>query len=170
VEPLDRIITVAETISARAPLRVLLVDAPDSVRRALRSVLPSRALCLVEVFDGRTALEVVFGCGIDIAVADVGMEGLDGLSFVRRVRAASERESDVLPVGLLANHLYEDLVRDAADGPTFFARKPVADDSARELVERLVTSIAARRRSPRYDEQSPSSSETPTWRPRAGER
>jgi DNA-binding NarL/FixJ family response regulator len=111
------------------PLRVLLVEDDELVRRALSAAL-SRALpCDVRSFaDGETAL--VSGLDIDVAIVDLHLGRMDGLSVAAALRERTPR----VPVVLLTGAL------DLPDVPAgvVTARKPIDIASLVALMRRAV--------------------------------
>jgi len=81
-------------MSARA--RVLVVDDEMGLRRLLRQYLSREGFAVVEAENGLDALSHVRRGGIDLALVDVMLPGLDGFELVRRIRKES-----TLPIILL---------------------------------------------------------------------
>jgi len=70
-----------------APLRIaLLVDAEDSFRDFLRSLLVSQGFTVYEAGDGEEGLRVALEIRPWLILTDVNMPGMDGFEFCRRVR------------------------------------------------------------------------------------
>src|SRR6185295_3976431 len=64
--------------------RILIVDDASLVRRYYRDALERAGFAVEEAFNGVEALEKVDGC--DLAVVDVNMPQMDGLSFIKALR------------------------------------------------------------------------------------
>jgi DNA-binding response OmpR family regulator len=77
------------------PVALLAEDEPQ-MAEMVAFILESEGLKVVTVHDGLQARQVWSEGGIDIAVLDVGLPGLDGLSLCREIRAAG-----ALPVLIL---------------------------------------------------------------------
>jgi len=75
---------------------VLVVDDEDSMRALLRQYLRKEGYTVVEAADGATALAALRRGGVDLALVDVMLPGLDGFELVRRARQLSN-----LPIILL---------------------------------------------------------------------
>jgi CheY-like chemotaxis protein len=70
------------------PIRVMVVDDTDHVRRMLRNMLDLDGFAVVaEAASGAEALERVDEVAIDVAVIDYKMPALDGLETAARIRA-----------------------------------------------------------------------------------
>jgi len=70
-----------------APLRIaLLVDAEDSFRDFLRSLLVSQGFTVYEAGDGEEGLRAALEIRPWLILTDVNMPGMDGFEFCRRVR------------------------------------------------------------------------------------
>lgn len=76
--------------------RILVVDDERSVRRLLRLYLEREGYTVVEADNGLDALSLLRRGGLDVALVDVMMPGIDGFELVRRLRGES-----TLPVILL---------------------------------------------------------------------
>ncbi len=76
--------------------RILVVDDERSVRKLLRLYLEREGYTVVEADNGLDALSLLRRGGLDVALVDVMLPGIDGFELVRRLRAES-----TLPVILL---------------------------------------------------------------------
>jgi CheY-like chemotaxis protein len=116
------------------PRRVVIADDDDDIR-GLMLIAAGRAGVEIAaaVGNGRDALEVVAGGGIDLAVLDISMAGLNGLEVADAIRADAGMRSTLIllvsaSVQLLSDH---GVVTDRADS---FLLKPF---SPRVLTERI---------------------------------
>ncbi len=70
------------------PIRVMVVDDTDHVRRMLRNMLDLDGFAVVaEVASGADALKLVDEVAVDVAVIDYKMPALDGLETAAQIRA-----------------------------------------------------------------------------------
>ena len=69
--------------------RVLVVDDEHALRRLLRLYLENEGYTVVEADNGLDGLSLLRRGGIDVALVDVMLPGLDGFELVRRVRGQS---------------------------------------------------------------------------------
>ena len=97
-------------------LRVLLVDDHAIVRDGLRSLLESNGLTVAgEAAHGREAIEMARTRPADVAVVDIGMQGLNGLDAARAMR----REAPHLRIVMLTMHPEDEyVIRALREGAT----------------------------------------------------
>ena len=69
--------------------RVLVVDDEHSLRRLLRLYLEKEGYTVLEADNGLDGLSLLRRGGIDLALIDVMLPGLDGFELVRRIRSES---------------------------------------------------------------------------------
>lgn len=118
-----------------AALRLLIIDDNAQMRAIIGAVLSGAGVRnLHYAQDGREALQIIAGGGVDACFVDYEMPVLNGLDFVSRVRALPGMER-FMPLIMLTG--YSDLPRLSAArdrGVNEFLRKPV---SARDILSRL---------------------------------
>lgn len=68
---------------------ILVVDDESSIRRLVRLYLAKAGFTVSEAGNGDAALAAISRGGVDLAVVDVMMPGMDGFEVVRRVRQDS---------------------------------------------------------------------------------
>lgn len=69
--------------------RVLVVDDEHALRRLLRLYLEKEGYTVLEADNGLDGLSLLRRGGIDVALVDVMLPGLDGFELVRRIRGES---------------------------------------------------------------------------------
>ena len=70
------------------PIRVMLVDDIDHVRRMLRNMLDLDGFEVVaEAADGETAVQLVEEANPDVVVIDYSMPGMDGIETAAQIRS-----------------------------------------------------------------------------------
>jgi len=79
------------------PIRVLLIDDEQPIRRALVPTLGALGIQVSEAASGEEALQMLRTDVYDAALLDVNMPGIGGLETLRRIRQLSMR----LPVLML---------------------------------------------------------------------
>ena len=82
-----------------APIRVLIVDDEDQIRRAWRWMLPQDEFLVAVAPDAEQALEVLRAERIDVVVSDVSMPGLDGMRLLERIKKARPGIEVILMTG-----------------------------------------------------------------------
>lgn len=65
---------------------ILVIDDSASLRQLVRLTLEAAGYLVVEADDGLTALAKLDGRKLHLAVCDLNMPGLDGISFVTQAR------------------------------------------------------------------------------------
>ncbi|MDB5454275.1 MAG: two-component system response regulator [Caulobacteraceae bacterium] len=118
-----------------APLRILVVDDNPQMRTIMGAVLTAAGVIdLHTAPDGRAGLEKLAEQPFDCIYTDFEMPVMNGIEFVRRVRA-STAAARYMPIIMLTGYselAHIKLARDA--GVTEFLRKPV---TARDILLRL---------------------------------
>jgi PAS domain S-box-containing protein len=121
--------------------RILVAEADPEVRGYITRLLCDR-WAIVEVADGRAALQVAREQSPDLVISDVTTPGLDGMELLRALRADPLRART--PVVLLSSRGGEESRSEALEaGADDYLVRPF---SARELVARVESTIALARR------------------------
>lgn len=95
----------AFSLSQLERLRVLLVDNSPLMRDLVQGVLESVGVKqIMTADDGTRALSLLPVFGPHLAFVDWEMEPMNGLDFVRNVRALPERDNPFLPIIMLTSH------------------------------------------------------------------
>lgn len=113
------------------PVRILVADDEENVRYLVESALQAQGFETVSTSDGMEALRIIDEGGIDVAVLDVMMPGMDGFTAVRRAR---ESGSKVPVIFLTARTSTDDRVQGLTIGGDDYLVKPFA---VAELVARV---------------------------------
>jgi two-component system chemotaxis response regulator CheY len=118
-------------------LRFLLVDDNSHMRAIVSAILRGAGVRhLREAQDGGEALDALRLFAPDIVIADFKMAPMDGVEFVRRVRAGS---SPYLPVIMMTGFSDRSRVFEARDaGVTEMLVKPITGRSLLERIEAVV--------------------------------
>jgi DNA-binding response OmpR family regulator len=116
-------------------VEILVVDDHESMRTILAVMLRAFGFVRIrEAENGEDALRVLEDYAPDIIVTDLKMDPLDGIGFVRRLRARPDRKA-MTPVIMVTGHATPFRVVAARDaGVNEFIAKPV---NGRMLAERL---------------------------------
>jgi DNA-binding NarL/FixJ family response regulator len=119
------------------PLRILIADDHDLMRRGIRALLESHAgwtIC-TEVNTGREAVERAKELKPDVAVLDITMPDLNGIDAAQRI----QKDSPVTKILMLSMHYSEQLVARLLQAN--IRGYVVKSDSDRDL-ERAVEALA----------------------------
>jgi len=108
---------------------ILLVEDDPALRRALRTMMRSRDLEVLDVGTGEDAVVVASSGTADLMVLDLGLPDIDGLEVLQRIRAFS-----AMPVIVLtAHHQQSEKIRALDLGADDYVTKPfeIAELAAR---------------------------------------
>jgi two-component system chemotaxis response regulator CheY len=121
-------------------ISALIVDDSSVMRKIVERVLRQAGLAIAEVFEassGIEALELLRGKHVDLILSDINMPQMDGLEFLRQLRAQDLAPG--VPVVMITTESSEDHVREAiAAGAQGYIRKPFTAEQVKERVLPLV--------------------------------
>jgi two-component system chemotaxis response regulator CheY len=107
------------------------------VERALRQA----GIDLKEVHEagsGVEGIEVLRACSVDLILSDINMPSMDGLEFLRQIRAQNLAEG--VPVVMITTESSEEHVKQAIlAGAQGYIRKPFTAEQVKERVLPLLT-------------------------------
>jgi len=131
---------------------ILVVDDEPNIRRALRMVLEPEGFALLEAESAEKGLEILQAEPVDLAMFDIRLPGMDGLTLLGKAR---ELWRD-LPVVVMSGHAdTSDIVDAMKRGATDFIPKPVDRERvlvsvqnalSRRTLEEKVQSLSSRER------------------------
>jgi two-component system chemotaxis response regulator CheY len=112
------------TAEVSVPGTVLIVDDSPTIRGFAKIFLKSLGITILEAEDGMQALEVVRAHAPDVAVVDINMPGMDGLTFTRELR--QDARFSKLPIILLTGDRSEETRQKGLEaGASDFIEKPI---------------------------------------------
>lgn len=117
-------------------IRVLIADDHELVRQGLRLVLDSAddVEVAAEAADGRQALERISVDGVDVAILDLQMPEVDGLSAIELIK----KEHPGVHIIVLTIHQEEEVVRRAmTTGADGYLLKEISKDELIDAVRRV---------------------------------
>jgi len=120
----------ASNESGGDPLRVLVVEDEDTIRRVIVGYLQQEAYEVSEAADGHTAVALARTHTPEVIVLDLGLPGIDGIEVCRQVRAFT----DAYIIMLTARGDEVDKLIGLSVGADDYLTKPF---SPRELVARI---------------------------------
>ena len=116
---------------------ILIVDDYPVARRILSHTLQRNGHVVIAAADGAEALALLDDTSIDLAIIDIAMPGMDGLTLLRRLRDREAQQS--LPVIMLsASGQDEDRLAARELGAHDFLSKPASSHEILETVGRLL--------------------------------
>ena len=121
-------------------LQVLVADDDDVVRESVTEALQTAGHSVTEARDGAQALELVKSHVFDVAVCDVQMPKVSGLTVMRRIRREAPGTAVVL---ITAFGSIPDVVSSLQDGVVNYVTKPF---DPYEFTSNIVEPIAQRQR------------------------
>ena len=105
------------------PKTILLIDDSQTVHRMLQWALKPAGVGTRTASDGKEGLEVLGREAIDLVIVDMNMPGMDGVEFVRNVRAMPHRQE--LPIIMLTTERRDQDMKMAYDaGVDMYLVKP----------------------------------------------
>jgi len=119
------------------PIRILIVDDHEVVRRGMSSILSGRNHMLVvgAVGSGEEALELVPTVAPDVVLLDLQLGGIHGLEVIRRLLGESQDPPGIV---VLTVHDEEELVLDAVKaGASGYVLKDAPADELVRAIERV---------------------------------
>jgi two-component system, chemotaxis family, chemotaxis protein CheY len=121
-------------------IRILIVDDSSVMRRIVERSLRQAGLELSVVHEagsGTEGLELLKGKQVDLILSDINMPAMDGLEFLRQIRA--QHLAPGVPVVMITTESSEEHVKQAIQsGAQGYIRKPFTADQVKERVLPLV--------------------------------
>jgi two-component system chemotaxis response regulator CheY len=114
--------------------RILVIDDANLVRRFYRETLERAGFEVDEALNGVEALEKVLGDSFDLAIVDVNMPQMDGVTFLRTLRRQSVAVSSLPALVISTEAARQDVAAARAAGANFYLVKPVSQE---RLVEHV---------------------------------
>jgi two-component system chemotaxis response regulator CheY len=109
--------------------RVLVVDDASLVRLYYRSALERAGFEVAEALNGLEALEQLLVGRFDLVIVDVNMPQMDGLSFLKALRAKSLPLSSLPALVTSTEAAPQRIAAARAAGANFYVVKPLRPDS-----------------------------------------
>lgn len=114
--------------------RILIAEDFEENRTALTLILKYAGFDVIEVEDGRKAIEAVRLEEPDLVLMDVTLPVMDGLQATREIR--SDEKFERLPIIILSAHDNDEIRREAAEaGGSEYLSKPFEVAELKKLIE-----------------------------------
>ncbi|SNT32456.1 MHYT domain-containing protein, NO-binding membrane sensor [Noviherbaspirillum humi] len=140
----SRDLPAARDLGNLSGIRVLVVDDQDDARDLVERILQNCGAVTIGASSAGQALSLVEQAPPDVIVSDIGMPGMDGFEFMRRVRAfGAARGGDVPAVALTAFSRAEDQKRALQAGFNHYLSKPFEPADLVDCVAGLTTQARA---------------------------
>jgi two-component system, chemotaxis family, chemotaxis protein CheY len=122
---------------------ILLVDDSRTMRAVLRVYLMGATYEFIDAEDAARALDILRLVPVSLIIVDVNMPEMDGISFVRRVRASDRPAVRDVPIILITSDKADDLPAKSADARAdAFLTKPVKPEVIAQIVRDLLADKA----------------------------
>ncbi len=120
-------------------MNVLLVDDSPTVRTIVRTFLMELRPTFLEATDGERALRLIRLSPVDLVIADVRMDPMDGITFVRTLRQDERPRIRDVPVLMLTGERSEEVRRKGLEaGANAFVTKPIDPKTLLETIGRVL--------------------------------
>jgi two-component system chemotaxis response regulator CheY len=121
---------------------VLLVDDSPTVRNIVKIYLMNLKVSTVEADDATRALQILRLVPVSLVIADINMPGMDGITFVKEVRASAMPQVRSVPILLLTAEKNADLRQKGTEaGANAFIQKPVSHHELTETVRQFLSKV-----------------------------
>lgn len=105
--------------------RILIVDDARLIRSFYRSALEKRGYLIAEAFNGLEALEKLLLAPYDLLIVDINMPKMDGLTFLRTLRASEGAMAHVPAIVTSTEGEASDKLAAREAGANFYLVKPI---------------------------------------------
>jgi len=122
-------------------IKILVVDDFSTMRRIIKNLLRDLGFTNVdEADDGKTALPILKGGGIDFLITDWNMPGMTGIDLLKKVREDPELAS--IPVLMVtAEAKREQIIAAAQAGVNGYVVKPFTAAVLKEKIDKIFERI-----------------------------
>ena len=117
--------------------RVLIVDDDELLRKSLCAIVAEGGWATAEAGDGREALDRLAAFDADVIVTDLVMPRMDGIEFLRTLRASGDERPAIVLTGFGSLDKALSTVHDLR--AYWFLEKPVKTSALKALLERAVS-------------------------------
>ena len=125
-----------------AKIRILIVDDSSLVRLYYRDTLEKAGFEVEQAINGIEAMEKVLTQTYGLAIVDINMPRMDGISFVRSLRRSSPDVASLPALMITTEAGQQDIIDARTAGANFYLVKPVSEA---ELLRHVAVLTGARR-------------------------
>jgi two-component system chemotaxis response regulator CheY len=119
-------------VTDTAKKRILVVDDAALVRTYYRAALEARGFVVEEALNGLEGLEKILLQSFDLAIVDVNMPQMDGISFLKALRSR-ELPMSSLPVLVTSTEAGpQDIAAARIAGANYYLVKPIKQEALAE--------------------------------------
>ena len=116
--------------------KILIVDDEEHIRELIRFYLDKEGFSVVLAASGQEALQLLENEYIDLAIVDIMMPVMDGLTATRAIRALERADAKTIPIIAMTANAFEEDARKCLDaGMNVHLAKPLC-------MEELVATLA----------------------------
>jgi len=117
--------------------KILAVDDSAIIRQVEESVLKAAGYDVVLAVDGKDALTKLAGTTFNLILTDLNMPNLDGVGFIKAVRATSGHR--LVPIVMITTESKDTKKQEGrAAGATGWVVKPFTPDSLLSVVKKII--------------------------------
>lgn len=116
-------------------LNILVVDDEENIRNVLESVFLNKGYGVVKAANGFEAIKAVEGGGVDLAIIDLKMPGMDGMELLSRIKEHSAQFPVIVMTGFAD---VETTAKALKTGASDFLAKPFGAQEVFHSVSRLL--------------------------------
>jgi two-component system chemotaxis response regulator CheY len=117
---------------------ILIVDDSSTMRKIISRSLRQAGLAVDEIFeagDGVEGLNVLAGKKVDLILSDINMPNMDGLEFIKMVRA----NGNPVPIVMITTEGGEDIIKEAiSSGASDSIKKPFTPDQLNQKLGGMI--------------------------------
>ena len=117
--------------------KILVIDDSASLREVVSIALHNAGYVVLQAADGKRALEKLDECRVNLAICDVNMPVMDGISFVKEVRKRADCR--FLPIIMLTTESRESRKEEGQmAGAKAWVVKPFRPEQMLHAVSKLI--------------------------------
>lgn len=117
--------------------RILIIDDVTSIRNIVSSMLQKYGHRVFEASSGEEALNLVRSKRVHLAITDVNMPGMDGITLIERLKGIEHFKST--PVVVLAKGAKDENIEKAKQaGATDWIAKPFTEESLNSKINQIL--------------------------------